>query len=99
MEMMGCIVALEFLTFRADVCLYTDSQYVQRGITRWIDRWKKNGWRTRHKKPVKNADLWKRLDAITQKHDVSWRWIRGHDGNIWNETVDTIAGYEARRRT
>ncbi|MBF0379775.1 MAG: ribonuclease HI [Magnetococcales bacterium] len=91
MEMLAAIHALETLKRPCKVVLTTDSNYVKDGITKWIFNWKKRGWRKADKKPVKNADLWKRLDTICVKHDVEWRWVRGHSGNIDNETVDQLA--------
>ena len=91
MEMMAAIMALESLTRDCEVKLTTDSEYVKNGITQWIENWKKRGWRTASKKPVKNADLWKRLDAATQKHKVSWHWVRGHTGHPGNERADLLA--------
>ena len=78
MELMAAISALESLTRACEVELTTDSQYVRKGIIEWMDNWKKRGWKTSAKKPVKNVDLWKRLDEIAQKHIVSWHWVRGH---------------------
>jgi len=91
MELMAAIQALESLTRDCDVRLTTDSEYVKNGITQWIDNWKKRGWRTANRKPVKNADLWKRLDAVAQKHKVSWHWVRGHTGHPENEWADRLA--------
>lgn len=91
MELMAAIVALESLTRPVTVRLYTDSQYVKDGITQWIAGWKKNGWKTAARKPVKNEDLWRRLDAARQRHQVSWHWVRGHDGHPENERVDQLA--------
>jgi ribonuclease HI len=73
------------------VSLYTDSEYVRLGITEWIDRWKRNGWRTADRKPVKNSDLWLRLDEATGQHDVEWHWVRGHAGDPGNERADELA--------
>ncbi len=91
MELMAAIQALESLTRDCEVKLTTDSVYVKNGITEWIENWKKRGWRTASKKPVKNADLWKRLDAATQNHKVSWHWVRGHTGHPGNEHADMLA--------
>lgn len=91
MELMAAIVALESLTRPVTVKLYTDSQYVKDGITQWIAGWKKNGWKTAARKPVKNEDLWRRLDDARQRHQVSWHWVRGHDGHPENERVDELA--------
>lgn len=91
MELMAAIRGLESLTRTCDVDLYTDSQYVKGGIGGWIFGWKKNGWRTADKKPVKNVDLWQRLDEATQRHRVNWHWVKGHAGNEDNERVDALA--------
>jgi ribonuclease HI len=92
MELMGAIAALEAL--RRDgmrVRLYTDSMYLRDGITRWIHQWKRNGWRTAARKPVRNEELWKRLDAAIAAHDVEWHWVRGHAGHPENERADALA--------
>jgi ribonuclease HI len=91
MEMMGAIAALESLKKPARVKLYTDSQYVQQGISEWIVGWKKRGWKTADKKPVKNVDLWQRLDAARTGHDVDFIWVKGHAGHPENERVDQLA--------
>ncbi|WP_335993050.1 ribonuclease HI [Pseudoalteromonas sp. CH_XMU1449-3] len=91
MEMLAAIVALETLTRSCHVILTTDSQYVKQGIESWVENWKKRGWKTAAKKPVKNVDLWKRLDAACQQHEVEWRWVKGHSGNKYNEIVDDLA--------
>ena len=91
MELMAAIVALETLTEACRVDLHTDSQYVRQGITGWIHGWKRNGWRTADKKPVKNAELWQRLDAARLRHDVKWRWVKGHAGHELNERADQLA--------
>ena len=91
MELMAAISALEALKKPAQVDLTTDSQYVRQGITSWIHNWKKNGWRTADKKPVKNADLWQRLDAALKAHHVRWHWIKGHAGHAENERADQLA--------
>jgi ribonuclease HI len=91
MELMAAISALEALKRPCKVELHTDSQYVQQGISTWIKAWKKNGWRTADKKPVKNVDLWQRLDAALARHDVDWRWVKGHDGHAMNERADRLA--------
>jgi len=91
MEMLAAIVALETLTRSCHVILTTDSQYVKQGIESWVENWKKRGWKTAAKKPVKNVDLWKRLDAACQQHSVEWRWVKGHSGNKYNEIVDDLA--------
>ena len=91
MELMAAISALEALTKDCDVDLHTDSQYVQHGISSWINNWKKNGWRTADKKPVKNVDLWQRLDAALGHHKVRWHWVKGHAGHPMNERADELA--------
>ncbi len=91
MELMAPAAALECLTEPCIVDITTDSQYVKNGINQWIKNWRKNGWRTANKKPVKNADLWKRLDEAVKKHDVDWHWVKGHSGHPENERVDDLA--------
>lgn len=92
MELMGAIGALESLKQAPlQVTVFTDSQYVQKGITEWIHGWKGNGWKTAARKPVKNEDLWRRLDAAMALHRVGWRWVKGHAGNKHNERADTLA--------
>jgi ribonuclease HI len=91
MELQAAIGALEALTRQVEVRLCTDSQYVQRGITEWVPRWKRNGWRTSDGKPVANQDLWVRLDALAATHRVHWQWVRGHSGHPENERVDRAA--------
>lgn len=91
MELMAAIKGLEALKRPCDVSLTTDSQYVRQGITEWIHNWKKRGWRTAGKKPVKNADLWQRLDELAAEHTVEWHWVKGHSGHPDNERVDQLA--------
>ncbi|GAB2934645.1 hypothetical protein GCM10011328_00060 [Hafnia psychrotolerans] len=91
MEMMAAIVALEALSSPCEVTLSTDSQYVRQGITSWIHNWKKRGWKTADKKPVKNVDLWQRLDAAIQGHTLNWMWVKGHAGHPENERCDVLA--------
>jgi ribonuclease HI len=91
MELTAVIEALASLKRRCRVRLHTDSQYVQIGISTWIHDWKKRGWRTADKKPVKNVDLWQKLDELVGKHDIEWIWVRGHDGNPGNERADELA--------
>ena len=91
MEMMAAIMALESLKRPCQVDLTTDSVYVRDGITKWIHGWKHNGWRTASKKPVANADLWQRLDAATQRHQIAWHWVKGHSGDADNDRVDQLA--------
>ena len=89
--MTAVIRGLEALKRRCRVSLYTDSQYVQKGISTWIVDWKRRGWRTADKKPVKNVDLWQQLDALSREHDVDWHWVRGHAGHDGNERADQLA--------
>lgn len=91
MELMAAISALEALKRKSLVELWTDSQYVRNGIMTWIHGWKKNGWRTADKKPVKNAELWQRLDELRAKHDITWHWVKGHAGHPENERADELA--------
>ena len=91
MELMAAIEALAALKRPCEVHLYTDSMYVRDGITRWIHGWKRNGWRNAAKKPVKNADLWQRLDKEAQRHTVQWHWVKGHAGHAGNERADELA--------
>ena len=91
MELLGAISALEALKRTSTVELWTDSAYVKNGITGWIHGWKKNGWKTADKKPVKNAELWQRLDEIVRKHEVQWHWLKGHAGHAENERADELA--------
>lgn len=91
MELMAAIAGLETLKRRCQVDLYTDSQYVRKGITEWIHGWKRNGWKTASKQPVKNQDLWQRLDEQIGKHQVEWHWVKGHAGNEGNERADALA--------
>jgi ribonuclease HI len=91
MEVTAAIEALEALNRACSVSLYTDSQYLRGGVTGWLDVWKRNGWRTADKKPVKNADLWRRLDTTAGRHEVKWHWVRGHAGEELNERADRLA--------
>jgi ribonuclease HI len=91
MELMGAISALETLTRPCTVALHTDSQYLRQGITSWIHGWKKNGWKTADRKPVKNEELWKRLDAALKQHRIEWKWVKGHAGDEMNERADALA--------
>jgi ribonuclease HI len=91
MELMAAIAALEALKRACDVHLHTDSMYLKDGVTKWIHGWKKNGWKTADKKPVKNVDLWQRLEEAAAKHKVSWRWVRGHNDHELNEAADALA--------
>ncbi|HFE32783.1 MAG TPA: ribonuclease HI [Gammaproteobacteria bacterium] len=91
MELMAAIRGLESLKRPCRVRLTTDSQYVMKGITEWMDNWKRRGWKTAAKKPVKNVDLWQRLDKALQPHEVEWHWVRGHTGHAENERADELA--------
>jgi len=97
MELMGAISALELLNRPCKVELHTDSQYVMKGIQEWIRGWKARGWKTADKSPVKNDDLWKRLDAARDRHDVDWRWVKGHAGHPLNERADALANEGLRK--
>jgi ribonuclease HI len=100
MELLAVIEALQSLTGTVEALVYTDSQYVQKGISKWIHNWKRRGWKTAGKEPVKNEDLWRRLDALAAGHTIEWRWVRGHAGHPDNERVDALAraGLEQVRR-
>jgi len=91
MELLAAIQGLKVLNRGCQVELYTDSQYVRKGITEWLSGWKRNGWKTAAKKPVKNDDLWRELDLETAKHEVSWHWVKGHAGVPDNELADELA--------
>lgn len=91
MELTAVIRALEALKRPVEACIYTDSEYVRRGITEWVHNWKRRGWRTADKKPVKNQDLWECLDALAAGHTLEWRWVKGHSGVPGNERVDRLA--------
>jgi len=91
MELTAVIEALRALKRRSTVEVYTDSQYVQKGISEWLPGWKARGWKTADKKPVKNADLWQVLEELAKQHDVSWHWVRGHNGHPGNERADALA--------
>ena len=91
MELMAAIAALEILDRSSEITIFTDSKYVMNGIQTWLSAWKINNWKTASKKPVKNGDLWKRLDALCQQHEVDWKWVKGHAGNMGNEHVDELA--------
>ncbi|MGI9007056.1 MAG: ribonuclease HI [Streptosporangiaceae bacterium] len=96
MELMAAIQALETLTRPSTVRLHTDSVYLRSGITSWLPNWKRNGWRTADKKPVKNADLWQRLEAAVERHQISWLWVKGHAGDPGNERADALANQGLR---
>jgi len=100
MELLAVIRGLEALKRRCVVDVTTDSSYVRNGITQWIHTWKRNGWRTAARKPVKNDDLWRMLDELASRHDVSWHWVRGHAGHPENERADALAnrGIDEMRR-
>lgn len=91
MELMGAIQALEALKRPSKVALHTDSTYLRDGITKWIHNWKRNGWKTAARKPVKNAELWQRLEAALERHDVEFHWVKGHSGHPENERADELA--------
>ncbi|HRF09378.1 MAG TPA: ribonuclease HI [Xanthobacteraceae bacterium] len=91
MELMAAIMALESLPPKCEADIYTDSQYVKGGITGWIKNWKRNGWKTADKKPVKNIELWQRLEAAALQHQVAWHWLKGHAGHAENERADELA--------
>jgi ribonuclease HI len=91
MELTAVIRALEALRRRCSARIYTDSQYVQKGITEWIHAWKRRNWRTADRKPVKNEDLWRRLDELANGHQIEWHWVRGHSGHVDNERADALA--------
>lgn len=91
MELTAVIKALDALTRPVKVRLHTDSTYVMQGITRWIHGWKKNGWKTSAKEPVKNEDLWRALDEAVRRHDIEWKWVKGHAGHVENERADALA--------
>ena len=91
MELTAAIKALDALKRSCRVDIYTDSQYVRRGITEWMEKWKTKGWKTAKKKPVKNQELWRALDRAVEKHEITWHWVRGHTGHRENERVDRLA--------
>lgn len=91
MELRAAIEGIKALTRSIKIEVYTDSQYLRDGITKWLFQWKKNNWRLSNKSPVKNQDLWEELDILTQNHDVSWHWVRGHSGHPENERADSLA--------
>jgi len=91
MELMASIQALKKIPSGKKIEIYTDSKYVKMGITEWIKNWKKNNWKTSSKKKVKNIELWKELDNLSEKHQIKWSWVKGHSGNVFNEEVDQLA--------
>ncbi|MEX2616861.1 MAG: ribonuclease HI [Alphaproteobacteria bacterium] len=96
MEMLAAIMALEAIKRPVRAVIHTDSTYLRDGITKWIHAWKKNGWKTASRKPVRNVDLWQRLEAAIEDHEVEWRWVRGHAGHPENERADELAREAAR---
>jgi ribonuclease HI len=97
MELMAAIMAIEAVKRPCEIHLHTDSEYLRQGITTWIHSWKARGWKTADKKPVKNVDLWQRLEAATESHDVHWHWVKGHSGHIENERADELARLAIRQ--
>ena len=97
MELLAVIEALKALKRPCQVVVHTDSQYVQKGMTQWLANWKRRDWRTADKKPVKNADLWQELDELVSRHDVTWKWVRGHAGDAGNEMADQLANQGVRQ--
>ena len=91
MELMASIMALKKINNKSEIIIYTDSKYVKDGITVWIKKWKLNNWKSANKKPVKNKDLWVKLDNLCQKHNVNWKWVKAHAGNKFNNLVDELA--------
>ena len=97
MELTAVIEALKALKFPCDITLYTDSRYVMDGITQWLPNWKKNGWKTASKTPVKNKELWCELEELTGEFNIDWVWVKGHAGNKYNEICDRLAQTESRK--
>ena len=97
MEMMAAIMAIEAVKRPCEIHLHTDSEYLRQGITTWIHSWKARGWKTADKKPVKNVDLWQRLEAAIETHDVHWHWVKGHSGHAENERADELARLAIRQ--
>lgn len=93
MELLAAIKGLENLTRACTVDLYSDSQYLRQGMTQWMFSWKRNGWKNSKKEPVKNADLWKMLDDLSQQHTIQWHWVKGHSGHPENERADALANH------
>ena len=91
MELIAPIMALKKIKSKSDVVIFTDSSYVKNGITEWIKRWEKNGWKNANKKPIKNKDLWAKLDSLCKKNKVSWKWVKGHSSNKYNNLADELA--------
>ncbi len=96
MELMAPIMALKKIKKKSQIIIYTDSKYVKDGITDWIKRWKLNNWKSSNNKPVKNKDLWMKLDSSCQKHEINWRWVKAHSGNKYNNLVDELAVLETK---
>ncbi|OCG08081.1 ribonuclease HI [Gilliamella sp. wkB178] len=99
MELLAAIVALEQLKQPCQINLYSDSQYLRNGISNWIHGWKRNGWKTATRQPVKNVDLWIKLDQLVQSHNINWIWVKGHAGHIENERCDLLAKEQAQSPT
>ena len=97
MELQAVIEALRALKNSCEVAIYTDSQYVKNGMTTWLENWKKKGWKTANKKPVKNQEFWKALDTESARHTLHWHWVKGHSGDKWNEHVDSLARNEIEK--
>jgi ribonuclease HI len=91
MELMAVIESLKIVKKTINIIIHTDSTYVQKGITEWIFNWKKNGWKTAKKQPVKNYELWQELDELAKKHQITWKWVKGHSGNKYNDIADQLA--------
>jgi ribonuclease HI len=91
MELLAAIKALEGLKIRCQISLFTDSKYLKQGITEWLEKWKKNSWRTASKQLIKNIDLWQRLDFLSQQHEIEWNWVKAHNGDYYNELADQLA--------
>ena len=96
MELMAAIMALQKIKKKSEVTIFTDSRYVKDGITEWIKKWKLNNWKNSNKKPVKNKDLWIKLDISCQKHEINWKWVKAHAGNKYNNLVDELAVAETK---
>ena len=96
MELMAAIMALKKIKTKSEIMIYTDSRYVKDGITEWIEKWKLNDWQSSNKKPVKNKDLWIKLDNCCKKHNISWKWVKAHAGNKFNDLVDELAVSKTR---
>ena len=97
MELMAAIMALKKIKKKSDITIFTDSKYVKDGITDWIKKWKQNNWKSSNKKPVKNKDLWIKLDNSCQKHKISWKWVKAHAGNKYNNLADELAVIETKK--